>query len=102
MRTVAIINHKGGCGKTTTAVNLAGALAALGRPTLLVDLDPQSHCAAALSVPEDHVDLSSADLFLTEVQQGLTEGHCVVRVAVRSKATTMMQEVRGAWEKAER
>lgn len=73
MRTVAIMNQKGGCGKTTTAINLAGALARRGRPTLLVDLDPQSHCAAGLSVPEAKVDLSSADLLLAGGERSLDE-----------------------------
>ena len=83
MRTIAIMNQKGGCGKTTTAVNLAGALAARGRPTLLVDLDPQSHCAAALSVPEDKVDLSSADLLLTGGERALDETRLLWSVAKR-------------------
>jgi len=83
VRTVAIINQKGGCGKTTTAVNLAGALAALGRPTLLVDLDPQSHCAAALSVPEDHVDLSSADLFLSGSDRAIDQSRLLWSVSKR-------------------
>ncbi len=52
MRVVAIVNQKGGCGKTTTAVNLAAVLARDGARTLLVDMDPQSHCAAGLGVPE--------------------------------------------------
>lgn len=56
MRTVAIVNQKGGCGKTTTAINLAGVLARFGERTLLVDLDPQSHCAAGLAVPEDRIE----------------------------------------------
>ena len=73
MRTVAIINQKGGCGKTTTAINLAGALARRGRPTLLVDLDPQSHCAAGLAVPEDKIDLSTADLLLAGGDRAIDE-----------------------------
>jgi chromosome partitioning protein len=73
VRTVAIMNQKGGCGKTTTAINLAGALAKRGRPTLLVDLDPQSHCAAGLAVPESKIDLSSAELLLTGGDRAIDE-----------------------------
>jgi chromosome partitioning protein len=48
MHVIALVNQKGGCGKTTTAVNLAGALVARGRRVLLVDLDPQAHATMAL------------------------------------------------------
>ena len=56
MRTIAIINQKGGCGKTTVAINLAAVLAAGGHRTLLVDMDPQSHCALGLAVPSSRID----------------------------------------------
>lgn len=49
MHTLAFVNQKGGCGKTTAAVNLAGALARKGERVLLVDLDPQAHATMALS-----------------------------------------------------
>jgi len=61
VRTIAIINQKGGCGKTTTAINLSAVLAGMGSRVLLVDLDPQSHCAAGLSVPEGRIDRDISD-----------------------------------------
>lgn len=48
MHVLALVNQKGGCGKTTAAVNFAAALAAKGRRVLLVDLDPQAHATMAL------------------------------------------------------
>lgn len=64
MRTVAIINQKGGCGKTTVSINLSSALAAKGCRTLLVDLDPQSHCAVGLAVPEEQIEQSIYDVLI--------------------------------------
>jgi chromosome partitioning protein len=65
VKTIAIVNQKGGCGKTTSAINLAGVFAKRGLRTLLVDLDPQSHCAAGLAIPEQGVEVSAADLLAT-------------------------------------
>jgi chromosome partitioning protein len=54
MRTIAVMNQKGGCGKTTTCVSLAGCLAAEGHRVLVVDMDPQGHATLGLGVdPED-------------------------------------------------
>ena len=58
MRVAAIVNQKGGCGKTTTAVHLASRLAARGLRTLLVDLDPQGHATLAFGAPAPARDRS--------------------------------------------
>jgi chromosome partitioning protein len=65
MKTIAIVNQKGGCGKTTVSINLASALAGLGQRILLVDMDPQSHCAVGLAVPEEQIEQSIYDVLIS-------------------------------------
>ncbi len=66
MRTIAVVNQKGGCGKTTVSINLASALASLDKKVLLVDMDPQSHCAVGLAVPEEQIEQSIYDVLISE------------------------------------
>ncbi len=64
IRLIALMNQKGGVGKTTTTVNLAAAFARAGRPTLVVDLDPQAHASLHLGVDPGTVESSVYDVLL--------------------------------------
>lgn len=64
MKTIAVANQKGGVGKTTTSVNLAASLAAMGRSILLVDLDPQGNATMSSGVDKHSVEFSSYELLV--------------------------------------
>jgi chromosome partitioning protein len=65
-RSLAVVNQKGGVGKTTTAVNLAGAFAVAGRPTLLVDLDPQTNATAGVGIETGNGDPTIYEVLLED------------------------------------
>src|SRR5437667_10959408 len=64
MRRIAMINQKGGVGKTTTAVNLAAALAEAGQRVCVLDLDPQAHAITHLGVEPDGKTPSMYDVLI--------------------------------------
>src|SRR5436309_3520084 len=79
MRRIAIINQKGGVGKTTTAVNLAAALARAGQRVCVLDLDPQAHATTHLGLTPDGKTPSLYDVLvenkpLAEVRRPVDDG----------------------------
>ena len=68
MKKIAVANQKGGCGKTTTAINLSAALVSSGRRVLLIDLDPQAHASFGLGITNQTADKSIYNV-LTDVAE---------------------------------
>ena len=67
---IAVTNQKGGVGKTTTAVNLATAMAACGLEVLLVDFDPQGNASTGLGIEEAQRQANSYRILTGEVEAG--------------------------------
>ncbi|SFH12088.1 ParA family protein [Pontibacter chinhatensis] len=72
-KVVAVINQKGGTGKTTTTINLGSALSKLGKKVLLVDLDPQSNLSYSLAIPNPEKTLAGVFLGDNSLQETWVE-----------------------------
>lgn len=67
-RIIAVVNQKGGVGKTTTAVSLTAALHGLGKKVLMCDFDPQANATSGLGVEKKQVKHSSYDILISDVK----------------------------------
>ena len=65
---IALVNQKGGVGKTTSSINLSASLGMLGRKTLLIDLDPQGNSTTGLGIEKGDIKNSIYDLLIGKAE----------------------------------
>ena len=81
MKTIAVANQKGGCAKTTTAINLAGAMVSLGKKVLVIDLDPQSHASFGLGVTSQAIDKSIYNVLTDNAGKRRAIHDCIINAS---------------------
>jgi len=81
MKIIAIANQKGGCGKTTTTINLAGALADMGKKTLIIDLDPQAHASFGLNATNHSMERSIYNILTDSPDKNRHINDCIINIS---------------------
>jgi chromosome partitioning protein len=103
-RVMTIANQKGGVGKTTTAINLATALAAIGKRALVVDLDPQGNASTGLGIDREDREISTYDLLVGNASLEATiKATAVPRLYVSPSTLDLLgveMEIAGAGDRA--
>lgn len=78
MKVIAVANRKGGVGKTTTAINIATAMAAIGKKVLVLDLDPQGNATTSMGVDKRKCEYSSYDVLINNINPELAVKPCEI------------------------
>ena len=78
MKVIAVANRKGGVGKTTTAINIATAMAAIGKKVLVLDLDPQGNATTSMGVDKRKCEYSSYDVLINNINPELAIKSCEI------------------------
>ncbi|MBY0295689.1 MAG: ParA family protein [Methylobacterium sp.] len=106
LRIIALANQKGGVGKTTTAINLGTALAAIGEQVLIIDLDPQGNASTGLGIDRRQRRLSTYDVLAGEVPlMQAVQATAVPRLSVAPSTMDLLgleMEMASAQDRAQR